>query len=38
LARSDFTSIAGAASAMVPDPKTPEAPPSLLDCTDEVIE
>src|SRR5674476_640463 len=28
LACSDFTSIAGAASAMFPDPKTPEAPPS----------
>jgi hypothetical protein len=28
LACSDFTSVAGAASAMFPDPKTPEAPPS----------
>jgi hypothetical protein len=28
LACSDFTSIAGAAGAMLPEPKTPEAPPS----------
>src|SRR5260370_451590 len=28
LACSDFTSMAGTASAMFPDPKTPEAPPS----------
>ena len=28
LACSNFTSIAGAAGAMFPDPKTPEAPPS----------